>query len=142
MPSLNQCNFIGRLGRDPETRYTPSGDPICNFSIACDWKYGDKEGTEWVRVVAFKKLAEICEQYLKKGAMVYISGRMQTRQWEKEGQKHYSTEIVASQMQMLDKRPDSQPQQDRAATSNNGAPPNFDDMSDDVPFAPIDRRLP
>jgi single-strand DNA-binding protein len=103
---LNLCQFIGRLGRDPETRYLPNGDPVCNFSVAVGWKSKDKEGTEWVRVSAFGKLAEICGQYLKKGSQVYVNGRMQTRKWvDKDGVEKYTTEIAADRMQMLGPKP-------------------------------------
>lgn len=104
---LNHCAFIGRLGKDPETRLMPNGDAVANFSIAVgeSWKdrNGDKqEKTEWVRCVAFRKLGEIVGQYLTKGKQVYVSGKMQTRKWQdKEGQDRYSTEIVVSDMQML-----------------------------------------
>ena len=83
---INQCNFIGRLGRDPETRYTQSGKAVASFSLACSEKRGGEESTEWINVVAWEKLAEICGQYLTKGSLVFISGRMQTRKWQdKEG---------------------------------------------------------
>ncbi|MNU91085.1 Single-stranded DNA-binding protein [compost metagenome] len=98
---LNQCQFIGRLGKDPEVRYAPDGAAVANFSLACGWKTSNKEGTEWVRVTAFGKLAEICGEYLKKGKQVFIQGRMQTREYEKDGSKRYVTEIIADQMQML-----------------------------------------
>lgn len=127
--SLNHCHFIGNLGRDPELRYAPSGDAICNFSIACGWKTKDKEGTEWIRITAFGKLAEIAGQYLKKGSQVYISGRMTTRKWKnKEGVEQFSTEINADQMQML------------GAKTESAAPPvskqtaSIDDMDSDLPF--------
>ena len=130
---LNRCEFIGRLGKDPELRYAPSGDAICNFSIACGWKSKDKEGAEWVRITAFGKLAEVAGQYLKKGSQVYISGRMTTRKWKnKEGVDQYSTEINADQMQMLGGKPESDApsklEQKLAAT------PNISDMDDDIPF--------
>jgi single-strand DNA-binding protein len=102
MASLNQCNFIGRVGRDPEIRYSQDGKSIANFSIAVSEKYKDKETTEWVRVVAFSKLAEIVEKYVVKGRQVFVSGRMQTRSWEKDNITRYTTEIVAANMQMLD----------------------------------------
>ena len=99
---LNQCQFIGRLGKDPEQRFLPNGDAVVNFSLAVGWKGKDKEGCEWVNVVAFKKLAEIIAQYCTKGQQVYISGKMLTRKWkDKEGQDRYSTEIVADKMHML-----------------------------------------
>lgn len=119
---LNSCSFIGRLGRDPETRYTPSGDAVTSFSIAVgeSWKDRDsgekKETTEWVRCVAWRKLGEICGEYLKKGQQVFINGKMKTRKWQKEGQDHYSTEIIVEQMQMLGGK-----------REGNGPPPHGDD---------------
>lgn len=108
---LNRCTFIGRLGKDPEMRYTASGAAIANVSLAVGSKWRDKESgqnkesTEWVRVVAFQRLAEIMGEYLKKGSQVYIEGKLQTRKWQdKDGQDRYTTEIVASQMQMLGAR--------------------------------------
>jgi single-strand DNA-binding protein len=100
---LNRCEFIGRLGKDPETRHSPDGTAVCNFFLAVGWKTKEKEGVEWVRIVAFGKLAEICSDYLAKGKQVYVSGRMTTRKWADKdtGQDRYSTEIVADQMQML-----------------------------------------
>lgn len=109
MASLNQCNFIGNLGKDPELSYTASGIAVAKFSIACSEKWKDNNGeshekTEWVNVVAWKKLAEICGQYLKKGSKVFVSGRFTTRSWDDKntGVKRYSTEIVADKMVMLD----------------------------------------
>jgi len=105
--SLNQCNFIGRVGRPPEIRYTPSGDAVANFSMACSESWKDKTGqkqekTEWVNVVAWRRLAEIIGQYVGKGDLIFISGKMQTRQWEdKDGGKRSTTEIVAGEMKML-----------------------------------------
>jgi len=99
---LNLCQFIGRAGKDAETRYTPSGDAIANFSIAVGWKGKDKEGTEWVRCSAFGKLGEICGQYITKGKQVYVAGRMNTRKWQdKDGQDRYTTEISVDRMQLL-----------------------------------------
>ena len=95
---LNQCNFIGNLGQDPEVRYTPSGKAVANLSLAVTFG----ETTEWVRVTAWEKLAEIIGTYLKKGSKIYIGGRMQTRSWDdKGGVKRYTTEIIANQMLML-----------------------------------------
>jgi single-strand DNA-binding protein len=111
--SVNKVILVGRLGRDPETRYTGSGQAVANFTLATDSAYKDRAGerqkrTEWHRIVAWGKLAEICQQYLKKGAQVYIEGRLQTREWEdKSGQKRSTTEIVASDMRMLGSRSDS-----------------------------------
>lgn len=108
---LNQCNFIGRLGRDPETRYMPDGTACTNFSIAIGSSWTDKasgekkEHVEWVRCTAWRKLGEICGEYLKKGSQVYVEGSIQTRKWQdKDGQDKYTTEIVGRQMQMLGSR--------------------------------------
>jgi single-strand DNA-binding protein len=104
---LNKVMLIGNLGRDPEIRYSKGGAAIANFSIATSEQWTDKqsgerqEKTEWHRVVAFGKVAEIFEKYLSKGSKVYIEGRLQTRSWEKDGQNHYTTEIVVSSFQFL-----------------------------------------
>lgn len=114
---LNLCQFIGRLGKDPEMRYTPAGAAVANFSIASSEQWKDKqsgekqERTEWVRIVAFNRLAEVIGEYLKKGSKIYISGRMQTRKWQDDsGADRYSTEIVANNMQMLDTKGSGGPQ--------------------------------
>lgn len=111
MAGINKVILVGRLGRDPEVRYTPDGTAIANFSIATSEEWKDKstgekkEKTEWHRIVAFRRLGEICGEYLSKGRQVYIEGRLQTRDWQdKDGNKRYTTEIVASQMQMLGSR--------------------------------------
>ncbi len=103
---FNQATVIGNLGRDPETRYTGNGDAVCNISVATSESWKNKEGekvekTEWHRIVVFGKLAEICGQYLKKGKTVMFQGRLQTKSYEKDGVKHYTTEIVADTMKML-----------------------------------------
>ena len=99
---LNQCQFIGRLGKNPESRAMPNGDDVSSFSIAVGWKGKDSEGAEWVNIVAFGKLAEICNKYLVKGSQVFIQGRMKTRKYtDKTGVEKYSTEVVADRMQML-----------------------------------------
>src|SRR5262245_50077815 len=111
--SVNKAILVGRLGRDPETRYTSGGQAVCNFTMATDETYKDRAGerqkrTEWHKIVVWSKLAEICQQYLHKGSLVYIEGRITTRQWEdKEGQKRTSTEIVANEMRMLGSRADA-----------------------------------
>ena len=111
--SVNKVILVGRLGRDPETRYTSGGQAVANFTMATDETYKDRSGerqkrTEWHRVVLWGKLAEIAQQYLKKGTLVYIEGRIQTRQWEdkRDGQKKSTTEIVANVMRMLGGRGD------------------------------------
>ena len=99
---LNQCNFIGRAGRDPEMRYSQSGTAVTNFSLAVGYKYKDNENTEWVNVVAFGKLAELVDQYVNKGKQLFVSGRMQTEQWEsKDGSKRVTTKIIADKVQFL-----------------------------------------
>jgi len=111
--SVNKVILVGRLGRDPETRYTGSGQAAANFTMATDESYKDRNGerqkrTEWHRITAWGKLAEICQQYLKKGTMVYIEGRIQSREWQdKEGQKRTSFDIVANTMKMLSSRADA-----------------------------------
>jgi single-strand DNA-binding protein len=106
--SLNKWTGIGNLGADPESRFTPGGKAVTQFSVACSssWKNADgetQENTEWVKCVAWDKLAEICNQYLNKGSKVYVEGRLQTRKWQdKEGNDRYTTEVVLSDMLMLD----------------------------------------
>jgi len=105
--SLNKVQLIGNLGKDPELKYTSSGVAVATFSIATSDSWKDQEGnqqerTEWHNIVAWRKLAEICGEWLKKGKRVYIEGRLQTRNYEKDGVKRYITEIVADQMIMLD----------------------------------------
>ena len=127
---LNQCNFIGRLGRDPELKVIGTGNSVCNFTIACGWKTKEKEGTEWVNVVAWGKLAEICGQYLHKGSKVFISGKQVTRSWDKNGEKRYVTEIVASEMQMLDSKgagSGADANQQRAPSKQQSAPATMPD---------------
>jgi single-strand DNA-binding protein len=104
--AVNKVILVGRLGQKPEERFTQSGTAVTNFSVATNEKWTDKAGqkqehTEWHRVVAWDKLAKLCVQYLDKGREVYIEGKLATRQYEKDGQKHYATEIVASTVQFL-----------------------------------------
>lgn len=107
---LNKVMIIGNLGRDPEMRYTPSGKPVTSFSVAVSRTFMKPEGeraeqTDWFNVVAWGRLAEICSQYLTKGSMVYVEGRLETRSWEGEnGQKHFRTEVVANDVNILDRR--------------------------------------
>ena len=133
---LNKAILIGRLGKDPEVRYTPEGAMVTNFNLATDEQWKDKSGekvhkTEWHRIVSFGKLAEICGNYLVKGKMVYIEGKIQTRSWEdKDGVKRYATEIVASDMKMLDSKGQSKPEDaaPQATAQDAGIP------LEDVPF--------
>lgn len=144
MASLNKVQLIGNLGADPETRYMTNGDAVANVRLATTDSWNDKasgerrEVTEWHRVVFYRKLAEIVGQYLKKGSSVYIEGRIRTRKWQdKEGQERYTTEIEATEMQMLGGKNTVE------ASSQGDAPardterkqkPSFDDMDDDIPF--------
>ena len=111
--SVNKVILLGRLGQDPELKYTPSGAAVTNFSLATNeiWKDNEgnkKERTEWHRIVMWKRLAEIAGEYLKKGSKIYLEGRLQTRSWDdKDGVKHYMTEVVADVMTMLDTKQDS-----------------------------------
>lgn len=139
---LNLAQFIGRLGKDPESRSMPSGQAVTNFRIACgsSWKDKDtgekKEQTEWVSIVAFGKLAEICAQYLTKGSQVYCQGRLKTRKWQdKEGKDRYTTEVVLDQMQMLGGKRDATSGDQARRTEPAAAPAgekSFED--DDIPF--------
>jgi len=114
MPCLNKVQIIGHLGQDPTTRYMPNGDAVCNFSVATTETWKDKqsgekkEATEWHRFTAYRKLGEICGQYLKKGSCVYLEGKLQTRKWtDKDGVERYTTEIIADSMQMLGSGPNA-----------------------------------
>ena len=155
MASVNKVILVGNLGADPETRYTATGDAVCNIRLATTESWKDKtsgekrEITEWHRVVFYRKLAEIAGQYLKKGSQVYLEGRIKTRKWQdKEGQERYTTEIEATEMQMLGSRQgmgapassggsgggyDSEPT-DNAPAPAKKKPGPFDDLGDDIPF--------
>ncbi len=167
---VNKVILVGNLGRDPEIRYTPSGSAVANVTIATSDQWKDKntgenqERTEWHRVVFFNRLAEIVGEYLKKGSQIYIEGRLQTRKWQDQGgQDRYTTEIVASEMQMLGGRggggsqfsgdsgfggmdqsvpdqgasqaaPQSAPKQQQASAAPAAAPSAYDEFDDDIPF--------
>src|SRR5215469_10817670 len=146
MKSVNKVILIGRLGRDPELKYTGTGTPFCRFSIATDDSWMDKasgekqERTEWHSIVVWNKLAEICNEYLRKGRLVYIEGSLQTREWDdQEGNKRKTTEVVARDMVLLGSpqgSSESAGQQRRSATA--GAPSGAADVGsitdDDIPF--------
>lgn len=156
---LNLCQFIGRLGKDPELRVTQAGKNVVTLSVAVGSKRKDQqtgqiiENTEWVRVVAFDKLADIIKQYTRKGSQVYISGRFRTRKWQnQQGIDQYTTEIVADKMQMLDSRdgqqaPQRQPAQQQQQPAQNNQQQyqqqgvGFDDFSDDITFANYELRV-
>ena len=164
MASVNKVILVGNLGRDPEMRYLPSGDPVANITIATSSKYKGKTGemveeTEWHRVTFFGKLAEIVGQYLKKGRSVYVEGRIKTRKYtDKDGVEKYATDIIANEMQMLGgregqgepsghddegggysrpapaSRPPASAPRQQAAAAPARPASGFDDMDDDIPF--------
>ena len=110
MPALNRVQLIGRLGRDPEGKFTPTGKQVTHFSLAVTnrWKSKDgetKEYTEWINIEAWGRLGEVCNEYLKKGSLVYLDGRLKTDRYEDQGEKKYYSKVVALQMQMLDRKP-------------------------------------
>ena len=105
MPALNNVQLIGRLGRDPETRFTPTGKKVCQFTLAVNRRGGDE--ADWFNIEAWGRLGEICQQYLAKGSLVYIGGRLRTERWQDDkGETRHSTRVVARQMQMLDRKPE------------------------------------
>lgn len=139
MKGFNQAIIMGNLGQDPEVRYMPNGGAAANISVATTDSWKDKqtgekqERTEWHRIVAFGKLAEIMGEYLKKGSTVLIQGEIRTRKWEdKEGNTKYTTEILAREMQMIGGRPGNSGQSGNSAPSQ--APASNDDFDDDIPF--------
>lgn len=152
---LNKVTLIGRTGADAELRYMPNGNPVANITLATTIRYKDKtsgerkESTEWHRVVFFNKLAEIVGEYIKKGALIYVEGRLQTRKWQgQDGQDRYTTEIIGSEMHMLGSKGDGQAasgpgQQSKPSEpqSRSTAPmphdpniPDYSDFDDDIPF--------
>lgn len=149
MAGLNKTLLIGNLTRDPEIRYSQQGTAVCNFSIATNETWRDQQGqkqerVEFHRIVVFGKQAETCEKYLSKGSQIYIEGRLQTRQYEKDGQTHYATEIVVSNFQFLgvgksgttSAPPRGQNQNQRPKNQNNryDGGPNNPPIEDDIPF--------
>lgn len=142
MAGVNKVILVGNLGRDPELRYTQSGQAVANFTLATTEQYTKREGgreerTEWHRIVAWGRLAEICGEYLSKGRQVYIEGRIQTREWEdREGEKRRTTEIVALQMQMLGRRGETVSTTDEPRSQDSSGDEDFgsQDSDDDIPF--------
>lgn len=148
MSGVNKVILIGRLGRDPEIKYLPSGGAVTNFSIATSESWKDKnsgqrqERTEWHNIVIFNKLAEIAGEYLRKGSMVYIEGSLRTRKWQtQDGSDRYTTEIVASVMQMLDGKVDPQGELSRIQKETGLSDSDMkafaqaaDSFDDDIPF--------
>lgn len=138
---VNRVILVGHLGRDPEMRYTTSGVPVTNFSLATDesWTHnGEKQKrTEWHNIVVWNKLAEICNQYLTKGQLIYIEGRLQTREWDdRDGNKRRTTEVVASGMRMLGRRGENGDREPVGVTPSgeSNAPLEVGITDDDIPF--------
>lgn len=152
MSSLNKATLIGRLGADPDVRYTQNNTAVANLSVATSERYKDGNGeyqerTEWHRVVAWGRLAEVCREYLKKGSLAYFEGPLQTRKWQdRDGQDRYTTEIKALSMQMLDTRNSGDPNENQPGpgpaatnqTQQGAAPPakpgDIEDVEDELPF--------
>lgn len=157
MSSVNKVIILGRLGADPEVRFTPSGDAVCNLSVATSENWKDKAGerqerTEWHRVVLYRRLAEVAGEYLKKGRPVYLEGRLQTNKWQtKDGQDRYTTEIIGDQMKMIGGRDDNNSQNEPSfkpqsndnidqtpkkndQPSNSSSAGSIDQFEDDIPF--------
>jgi single-strand DNA-binding protein len=144
--SVNSCTFIGYAGSDPVAKYLPDGTAVCNFSIACNEQWKDKSGakqekTEWIRLGFFGKVAEIAVKYVRKGSQIYVQGRMQTRDWEKDGVKHYMTEVNVRELKLLE--PKARDDAPALATTRHDAPalatprsaaPKPDPFEDDIPF--------
>ena len=142
---VNKFIGIGTVGKDPETRYQTNGTAVSSLSIAVNESWKDKDGqrqerTEWIRVVFFNRLAEIVNEYVKKGSKLYIEGSLRTRSWEQDGIKRYATEIVASEMQMLDSKSHPQDSEARKQPSADPSPYSgnpggaFDNFDQDIPF--------
>lgn len=144
MASVNKVIIIGNLGKDPEVRYMPNGDAVTNITVATTEAWKDKNGdkqekTEWHRITFYRKLAEIAGEYLKKGAQVYVEGKLETKKWtDKQGVERYTTEIIASDMRMLGSKPGGGNRETEDTESKPRKPvpagTGFDDMDDDIPF--------
>ena len=147
MAGINKVIIVGRLGQDPEIRYMQDGTAVTNFSVATSESWNDKqtgekrEKTEWHRIVVWRRLGEICGQYLSKGRQVYVEGKLQTRSWEQDGVKRYTTEIVANTVEFLGNREDTggrpapaRPANNQMADQGYPEPPMPDAQEDDIPF--------
>lgn len=148
MSSLNKAMIIGNLGKDPDVRYTQSNTAVANLSIATSDRYKDKSGewketTEWHKIVAWGRTAEVCQEYLKKGSKIYVEGSIQTNKWEdKDGQTRYTTEIKARRLIMLDSKGSGNGQAAPAGSESKASEPmssntdldDFEDIDDDLPF--------
>jgi len=150
MSGLNRVQIIGRLGRDPEIRYAQNGTAVCNLNVAVSENWTDKQGqkqekTEWIRCAAFGKQAEILEKYLSKGSQIYLEGKMQTRQYDKDGQTHYATEVLVREFVFLGGKSESGPSDNRKPAQHDTrnpqddiderlSQPSSDPDRDDLPF--------
>ena len=136
--TVNKAILLGNLGRDPETRYTASGDPVTNFSIATTERYKkdgqQQEKTEWHNCVAFKKAAEIIGEHAKKGSMVYVEGKIQTQSYEKDGVTKYSTQIIVDKFSFVGPKPDQSNQENSTRHSYEDGKAMDDDFDDSIPF--------
>ena len=135
--TVNRVILVGKLGQDPETKYMANGDCICSFSLATSETWKDKqtgekkERTEWHRISAWRQLGEFCGKYLAKGKQVYLEGKLQTRSWDKDGQKHYTTEILASEVKFVG---GGEQKQERQEPKQQEQQASFDDPNSDIPF--------
>lgn len=114
MPALNRVQLIGNLGRDPETKFTPTGKKVCHFSIAVSNRWKDKSGemkesTEWVNIEAWGRLGEVCQEYLRKGSLIFLEGRLKTDKYDSNGETKYFTKVVAQTLQFLDRKEKEEP---------------------------------
>lgn len=114
MPTLNRVQLIGRLGKDPESKFTPTGKKVCHFSLAVSNRWKDKNGetkeaTEWVNIEAWGRLGEICQEYLKKGSLIFVEGRLKTDRYEDKGETKYFTKVIAQTLQFLDRKEKEEP---------------------------------
>lgn len=142
MSGVNKVIIVGNVGKDPEIRHTPNGDTVANFSIATSERWTDKktgekkENTEWHRLVAWRRQAEVIQEYVRSGSKLYIEGKLQTREWEDKntGAKRYTTEIIVQNLQMLDSRNQSNSQPSDAPQQAQRAAAPVDDFDDDIPF--------
>ena len=143
--SINKCIFIGNLTRDPELKYLPSGEAVANCSIACNERWKSKDGTpqekvEFINLTFYRRLAEIAGEYLKKGTLIYVEGKLSTRKWQdKEGNDRYTTEIIVNDMKMLGGKQEGQsaPSSAQSKSASNVTPMrkgSFDDLGDNIPF--------
>jgi single-strand DNA-binding protein len=120
MPALNKVQLIGHLGKDPQTRFTPTGKKVCTFTLAVNHRWKDKDGnakesTNWFNIEVWARLGEVCQQYLTKGSLVYLEGRLQTDRYEHEGETRFITKVIVNEMQMLDRKAEEEPASEEEA---------------------------